>query len=73
MKAFVLLTAAAIAAAGCGSSETVPTHSPTEQKALAELKNMTPQQQIDRIQKGPMPASAKESMIKQIKDKNGMK
>jgi len=72
-KSALFLTAATLVAAGCGNSANVPAHSATEDKAIAELKSMTPQQQIDRIQKGPMPASAKESMIKKIKDANGMK
>ncbi len=72
IRSLVLLAAATLVAAGCGSSDAVPAHSASEQKALNEYKSLTPQQQIDRIQKGPMPASAKEAMIKKIKDQNHM-
>lgn len=74
MKAASLLFGATVLiAAGCGDSSGIPPHSPEETKAINEIKNETPQQQIDRIQKGPMPESAKASMIQQIKDKNGIK
>lgn len=58
---------------GCGAGNQVPAHTADEQKAVEELKNMTPEQQIERIQKGPMPESAKAAMIKKIKDENGLK
>ena len=58
---------------GCGNADSVPAHSADEQKLVDQMKAETPQQQIERIEKGPMPQSAKESMIKKIKDDNGMK
>jgi hypothetical protein len=58
---------------GCGSGNQVPAHTADEQKAVNDLNNMTPEQQIERIQKGPMPDSAKAAMIKKIKDENGLK
>ena len=58
---------------GCGSGDSVPSHTADEQKLVDQLKNETPQQQIERIQKGPMPEDAKASMIKKIKDQNGIK
>ena len=69
----LLLAAATLVAAGCGSSSGVLAHDAREQKALDDLKKETPEQQIERIQKGPMPASAKDAMIKKIKDANGIK
>ncbi|CAN5489300.1 hypothetical protein BH11ARM2_BH11ARM2_08260 [soil metagenome] len=63
---------AALLLGGCGSSG-VPDHTADEQKAVDELKNQTPQQQIDRIQNGPMPESAKKAMIDKIKKENGLK
>jgi len=59
---------------GCGSSsDSVPAHTADEQKLVDQLKNETPQQQIERIQNGPMPEAAKAAMIQKIKDKNGIK
>ena len=58
---------------GCGSADSVPSHTADEQKLVNELKNETPQQQIDRIQKGPMPEAAKATMIQKIKSENGIK
>lgn len=59
---------------GCGSNpDAVPTHTADEQKLVDQLKSETPQQQIERIQKGPMPDSAKSAMIQKIKDENGIK
>lgn len=58
---------------GCGSGDSVPSHTADEQKLVDQLKNETPQQQIERIQNGPMPQSAKDAMIKKIKDENGIK
>ncbi|RYG23033.1 hypothetical protein EON82_15285 [bacterium] len=58
---------------GCGSGDSVPTHTADEQKLVDQLKNETPEQQIERIQKGPMPESAKAAMIQKIKDEHGIK
>lgn len=64
---------AALCLAGCGQGAGVPTHTADEQKAVDDLKNETPEQQIERIQKGPMPESAKAAMIQRIKQEHGMK
>jgi hypothetical protein len=59
---------------GCGNNaDQVPAHTGDEQKLVDELKNETPEQQIERIKKGPMPEAAKAAMIQKIKDKNGIK
>lgn len=58
---------------GCGNADQVPAHTADEQKAVDELASLTPQQQIDRIEKGPMPAAAKTAMIDKIKKENGLK
>lgn len=58
---------------GCGSGNDIPAHTADEQKAVDELKSLTPQQQIDRLEKGPMPAAAKAAMIDKIKKENGLK
>jgi hypothetical protein len=58
---------------GCGNPNQVPAHSAADEKAIQYLKSMTPQQQIDRIQSGPMPAAAKTAMIAKIKAQNGLK
>jgi len=58
---------------GCGSANDIPAHTADEQKAVDELNSMTPQQQIDRLEKGPMPADAKAAMIAKIKKENGLK
>jgi hypothetical protein len=44
-------------------------HSPSEQKAIDAYKNMTPQQQIDLVEKSPMPDAAKQATIAKIKTK----
>jgi hypothetical protein len=72
VKYILLLTVTALAVTACDNPNAVPTHSAADDKAINALKSMTPQQQIDLIQKGPMPPSAKASMIKKIKDKNGI-
>lgn len=73
-KALLPFATLALLIGGCGSSpDTVPKHSPEEEKAIQEAKNMTPQQQIERIQQGSMPESAKAAMIQEIKQKNGIK
>jgi hypothetical protein len=78
MKPRALILAAALSAipllGGCGSSaDSVPGHTADEQKLVDQVKNETPQQQIDRIQKGPMPEAAKATMIQKIKSENGIK
>ena len=59
--------------AGCGSDHGSPPHTADEQKAVDDYNKLTPQQQIDRAQKSPMPQGAKDSLIQSIKDKNGIK
>jgi hypothetical protein len=74
VKSLLLLAAATLVAAGCGSSDnSVMAHSDSEAQAISKMNAMTPEQQIDMIQKGPMPASAKGPMIQKIKDKYGIK
>ena len=70
--AFAGSIVAAFLLGGCGSGNNVPAHTADEQKAVDELANQTPEQQIERIQNGPMPESAKAAMIKKIKDDNGI-
>lgn len=48
-------------------------HTADEQKAYDQYNNMTPQQKIDLIEKGPMPQAAKDAQIKKIKDQAGIK
>ena len=72
-KWILALSVAAYAVAGCGNSQdTVMPHSASEQKAIDAYKSMTPQQQIDLVQKGGMPEAAKAATIKRIKDKAGL-
>lgn len=58
---------------GCGSADSVPGHTADEQKLVDQMNAETPQQQIERIQKGPMPEAAKPAMIQRVKDKYGLK
>lgn len=69
----LLFAAALLFAGGCGNGDTVPKHSPEEEAALKEMQTLTPEQQIERIQNGGMPESAKQAMIQEIKTKNGLK
>jgi hypothetical protein len=70
IKWILALSVAAIAATGCGpGQDTVMAHSPSEQKAIDAYKNMTPQQQIDLVEKSPMPDAAKQATIAKIKTK----
>ncbi|RYG42937.1 hypothetical protein EON79_17950 [bacterium] len=73
VPALILPFAAALLLGGCGNADSVPAHSAEEQKAIDELKTLTPEQQIDRIQKGGMPQAAKDAMIRDIKAKHGLK
>lgn len=57
---------------GCGDDHGAPPHTAQEEKIVQETQNLTPQQQIDRAQNSPMPQSAKDALIKSIKEKNGM-
>jgi hypothetical protein len=66
----VLLPVAALVAAGCNNPNAVPAHSAADDKAMAAYNSMTPQQHIDAIEKGPMPAAAKQAMIQKIKEQN---
>jgi hypothetical protein len=72
-SALPLLAAALLFGGGCGNGDSVPKHTPEEEKALQDLKTLTPEQQIERIQNGGMPDSAKQAMIQQIKTKYGLK
>jgi len=73
MRRFLLIAAAAIVAVGCSNQNAVPAHSAEDQKAIDELSKMSPEKQIERIQNGPMPESAKAAMIQKVKDKAGIK
>ena len=73
MKKIFILVVAILAAAGCSNPNAVPAHSAEDQKAIDELKTMSPEKQIERIQNGPMPESAKAAMIQKVKDKAGIK
>jgi hypothetical protein len=68
-----LLAVATLVSAACDNPNAVPAHSATEQKAINDYNKLTPQQQIDLIEKGPMPAAAKAAMVQRIKTKNGLK
>lgn len=70
---FVAFDVATLLLGGCGNGDTVPKHSPEEAAALKEMESLTPEQQIERIQNGGMPESAKQAMIQEIKTKNGLK
>lgn len=72
-SAFPLLIGALLFVGGCGDGDTVPKHSAEEEKALQDMKTLTPEQQIERIQNGGMPDSAKQALIQEIKTKNGLK
>lgn len=71
-----VLAAVALALAGCGTSGgspgKPPPHTPEEEAAIKAANAMTPQQQIEQIEKGPAPTDQKESMIRAIKAKNGL-
>ncbi|MCU0315344.1 MAG: hypothetical protein MUC92_01995 [Fimbriimonadaceae bacterium] len=58
---------------GCNNPDAVPGYSAEEQKLVNDPKNETPEQQIERINKGPMPHAAKDEMIRKIKAENNMK
>lgn len=72
----VMLAALALTLGGCGESGgspgKPPPHTAEEDAAIKAAKAATPQQQIEQIEKGPMPADQKAVMIKAIKDKNGL-
>lgn len=68
----VLAVFAALLLGGCGSSDAVPGHSAAEEKAIADQKNMTPEQKIEQIKTSPMPEGAKAAMIERIKRENGI-
>jgi len=71
-RSLILIAAAALVAAGCGSADSVPKHGADDQKAIDAYNAMTPQQHIDLILKGPMPQAAKDASIKKIKEQNHM-
>ena len=69
---FALITTA-LFIGGCGSADSTPKHTAQEQKLVDDLNNQTPEEQIERIESGPMPQAAKDEMIKKIKQENGLK
>lgn len=73
MTRFVAIVLVAAAIAGCGSSQRTYTHTADEEKAMQEVKNLTPEQQIERAQNAPISPEAKETLIRSIKEKNGLK
>lgn len=76
MSRLILLLSLALVSAplvgGCSSPDSVPKLTADEQKLVDEVKNETPEQQIERIQKGPMPEAAKAAMIDKIKKEHGL-
>ena len=72
---FLLLVAAALTfvGGGCKGADSVPGHTAAEDAAIAAQKKLTPEQQIEQIQKSPQPEGAKAALIQRIKDQNGMK
>jgi hypothetical protein len=62
-----------MALGGCSGKNGQPPLTADEEKAVKEVQNLTPEQQIERAQNSPMPQSAKDALIKSIKDKNGLK
>ncbi|MBI1334959.1 MAG: hypothetical protein GC165_19005 [Armatimonadetes bacterium] len=70
-----LVLAATLSLSGCGggNDHSAPPHTADEQIAVEAVKNLTPEQQIERAQNSPMPQAAKDALIKSIKEKNGMK
>lgn len=73
LVAMLTLSTTALFIGGCSSPDSTPKHTAEEQKLVDELNNQTPEEQIERIEKGPMPQSAKDEMIKKIKQENGIK
>jgi len=73
LVALFALSITALFVGGCGSPDSAPKHTADEQKLVDELNNQTPEEQIARIEKGPMPQAAKDEMIKKIKQENGLK
>lgn len=69
----VAVLLAALILGGCGDNHGQPPLTADEQKAVKETQNLTPEQQIERAQNSPMPQSAKDELIKSIKEKNGLK
>lgn len=69
----ILILCGAFAIGGCQDDHGAPPHTADEEKAVREAQNLTPEQQIERAEKSPMPQSAKDALIKSIKEKNGMK
>lgn len=74
LTSILVAASAALLLGGCGSSDnSVPGHTAAEDAAIKEQANLTPQQQIERIQNSPQPEGAKAAMIERIKQQNGMK
>ena len=69
----IVLLSVGLVAVGCGDDHGAPPHTAAEEKAVNDVKNATPEQQIERAQNSPMPQSAKDALIKSIKEKNGIK
>jgi hypothetical protein len=59
---------------GCGASNSTkaPAHTAEEDAAIRAAQALTPQQQIEQIEKGPAPADQKAAMIQAVKAKNGL-
>lgn len=70
----LLAPLAALLLGGCGSGgDSVPGHTASEDKAINEAKNLTPEQQIERIKNSPQPEGAKAALIDRIKREHGIK
>lgn len=73
MRIVVCFVLIAAVLSGCGGSKRTYKHTDVEEQAMQEVKNLTPEQQIERAQKSPLPPEQKEALIKSIKEKNGIK
>jgi len=63
---------AALLMGGCSGGDSVPSHTAAEDKAMQDIKNLTPEQRIEQIKNAPMPEGAKAAMIDKIKKENGI-
>lgn len=71
-KIWILGALSAIFLSGCNNIGNAPTPMSPEQTRAA-LDQATPQQQIDWINRSPMPPDEKARRIKEIEDKHGVK
>jgi hypothetical protein len=69
-----ILASLAAVILGCGNSNSTqaPPHTAEEEAAIKAAKAMTPEQQIEQVEKGPLPPEQKAAMIQSIKAKNGL-